>query len=75
MFARIVGAPAGAFDVTVGPLVQLWRASRRTKQLPTAEELAAAKERVGYETFISMWRTWHGRTPTMPGCSSISAAS
>jgi thiamine biosynthesis lipoprotein len=39
----------GAFDVTVGPLVKLWRASRRTKRLPTAEELAAAKKRVGYE--------------------------
>ena len=39
----------GAFDVTVGPLVGLWRASRRTKRLPTADELAAAKKRVGYE--------------------------
>jgi len=39
----------GAFDVTVGPLVGLWRRSRRTKRLPTAEELAAAKKRVGYE--------------------------
>jgi thiamine biosynthesis lipoprotein len=39
----------GAFDVTVGPLVGLWRASRRTKCLPTAQQLAAAKRRVGYE--------------------------
>jgi thiamine biosynthesis lipoprotein len=39
----------GAFDVTVGPLVGLWRASRRTKRLPTADELTAAKKRVGYE--------------------------
>jgi FAD:protein FMN transferase len=39
----------GAFDVTVGPLVGLWRRSRRTKRLPTAEELAAAKKRIGYE--------------------------
>jgi thiamine biosynthesis lipoprotein len=39
----------GAFDVTVGPLVSLWRRSRRTKRLPTAEELAGAKKRVGYE--------------------------
>jgi|HubBroStandDraft_6_1064221.scaffolds.fasta_scaffold113592_2 thiamine biosynthesis lipoprotein len=39
----------GAFDVTIGPLVGLWRASRRTKRLPTAEQLAAAKKRVGYE--------------------------
>lgn len=39
----------GAFDVTVGPLVKLWRASRRSKRLPTAAELASAKQRVGYE--------------------------
>jgi thiamine biosynthesis lipoprotein len=39
----------GAFDVTVAPLVRLWRASRRTKRLPTADQLAAAKRRVGYE--------------------------
>jgi FAD:protein FMN transferase len=39
----------GAFDVTVGPLVRLWRKARRTKQLPTPEALAAAKERVGYQ--------------------------
>jgi thiamine biosynthesis lipoprotein len=39
----------GAFDVTVGPLVTLWRKARRTKKLPTAQELAAAKARVGYQ--------------------------
>jgi FAD:protein FMN transferase len=38
----------GAFDVTVGPVVQLWRLARRTQQLPDAKELAAARERVGY---------------------------
>jgi thiamine biosynthesis lipoprotein len=39
----------GAFDVTVGPLVRLWRDARRTQQLPDPKELAAAKEKVGYE--------------------------
>jgi thiamine biosynthesis lipoprotein len=38
----------GAFDVTVGPLVKLWRKARRTKQFPGAEELAAARAAVGY---------------------------
>ncbi|MGE5194029.1 MAG: FAD:protein FMN transferase [Deltaproteobacteria bacterium] len=38
----------GAFDVTVGPFVRLWRKSRRTKTFPTHEELAAAREVVGY---------------------------
>ncbi len=42
----------GAFDITVGPMVQLWRRSRRKKQLPSEEALTAAKVAVGY-TFLS----------------------
>jgi thiamine biosynthesis lipoprotein len=38
----------GAFDMTVGPLVRLWRQSRRTQRLPSASDLAKAKARVGY---------------------------
>jgi thiamine biosynthesis lipoprotein len=38
----------GAFDVTVRPLVVLWRQARRTQKLPGADELAAAKALVGY---------------------------
>ncbi len=38
----------GAFDVTVGPVVRLWRRSRRTRQLPDAEQLARARALVGY---------------------------
>lgn len=38
----------GAFDVTVGPIVQLWRKARRTKRLPPPDELAAARKKVGY---------------------------
>lgn len=39
----------GAFDVTVGPVVQLWRLARRTQMLPDAKEFAAAREKVGYQ--------------------------
>jgi thiamine biosynthesis lipoprotein len=39
----------GAFDVTVGPVVRLWRLARRTQQLPDPEKLAQAKALVGYE--------------------------
>jgi thiamine biosynthesis lipoprotein len=39
----------GAFDVTVGPMVRLWRRARRTREMPDAEELAKAKALVGYE--------------------------
>jgi thiamine biosynthesis lipoprotein len=38
----------GAFDVTVGPIVKLWRKARRSKTLPAADELAAARKLVGY---------------------------
>jgi thiamine biosynthesis lipoprotein len=39
----------GAFDVSVGPYVQLWRKARRTEQLPTEAALAAARRSVGYQ--------------------------
>jgi FAD:protein FMN transferase len=38
---------AGAFDPSIGPLVQLWRTSRRTKKLPDDTTLAEAKKLVG----------------------------
>jgi thiamine biosynthesis lipoprotein len=38
----------GAFDVTVGPLTLLWRNARRTKELPSLQSIAAAREKVGY---------------------------
>jgi thiamine biosynthesis lipoprotein len=39
----------GAFDVTVGPVVRLWRRARRTRQFPDAERLAQARALVGYQ--------------------------
>jgi thiamine biosynthesis lipoprotein len=44
--SRLTG---GAFDVTVGPMTRLWRRSRRQRELPTADRLAAAREAVGYQ--------------------------
>jgi FAD:protein FMN transferase len=38
----------GAFDVTIGPNVRLWRFARKRKVLPTAAELASAKDAVGF---------------------------
>ncbi len=37
----------GAFDVTVGPVVRLWRRARRQRELPSPERLAAARQLVG----------------------------
>ena len=38
----------GAFDVTVGPVVRLWRRARRTRRMPSPERLKLARELVGY---------------------------
>ena len=38
----------GAFDVTVGPVVSLWRKARREQKLPDAARLAQALQAVGH---------------------------
>ena len=38
----------GAFDVTVGPLVNLWRRARRKQELPSPELIAEMRARVGF---------------------------
>lgn len=43
--ARLSG---GAFDVTAGPLAQLWRAARDTGILPAPDVLETARSRSGY---------------------------
>lgn len=43
--ARLSG---GAFDISVGPLVSLWRRSRRQQELPAKDALQKAKQSVGY---------------------------
>jgi len=42
----------GAFDITVGPLVNLWRKARRDKQFPRADLLADARARTGYTNLL-----------------------
>src|SRR5215210_7344226 len=38
----------GAFDITVGPVVRLWRRARRTGEMPDPQSLARAVELTGY---------------------------
>ena len=45
---RISKLSDGAFDVTVGPYVRLWRFSRKRKTLPDTAELAQARAAVGW---------------------------
>ena len=39
----------GAFDITAGPMIRLWRTARRQQKLPPAQALVAVKNRVGFE--------------------------
>jgi thiamine biosynthesis lipoprotein len=39
----------GAFDITVGPLVALFREAKETKVAPSEEQIAQAKSTVGFE--------------------------
>lgn len=42
-------ATQGGFDVTVGPLVQVWRRARRQRELPAQARIDAAKAVVGWQ--------------------------
>lgn len=42
----------GAFDVTLGPLINLWRRTRRRQELPTKEQIAERKARTGYHNMV-----------------------
>ena len=39
----------GAFDISVGPIVKIWRISRKTQRLPDPQELKEALALVGYQ--------------------------
>lgn len=45
---RLARTTDGAFDVTVGPLVNLWRHARRRRELPPPHLLQEARSRVGW---------------------------
>jgi thiamine biosynthesis lipoprotein len=42
----------GAFDVTVGPLVDLWHLAARQGRVPTGAELTKARSKVGWQNMI-----------------------
>lgn len=42
----------GAYDITSGPLSQVWGFSKRAGRLPSDEELAAARARIGWNHVI-----------------------
>ncbi|HWN96529.1 MAG TPA: FAD:protein FMN transferase [Methylomirabilota bacterium] len=46
---RLARETHGAFDITCGPVVSLWRKARREKMLPDPAKLEEARRAVGYE--------------------------
>jgi thiamine biosynthesis lipoprotein len=59
---RISRASDGAFDVTVGPFVQLWKRARRQRELPPPDRLEAARASVGWQ-FVNLERTGTSTRP------------
>src|SRR5581483_4813388 len=45
---KLAQASGGAFDVTVGPVVRIWREARREHQMPDGDMLDAALSHCGY---------------------------
>ncbi len=43
---------SGAFDITVGPLMDLWRSAEEANSIPTKEQLNQAHSKVGFEKLV-----------------------
>jgi thiamine biosynthesis lipoprotein len=48
-FSRLSG---GAFDITIAPLAELWRTAAESNSVPTEQDIADARSKVGYEKLI-----------------------
>jgi thiamine biosynthesis lipoprotein len=49
---RLTEATGGAFDITAGPLIRLWRLSKKNAALPTPDQIASAKRRTGFHHLV-----------------------
>jgi thiamine biosynthesis lipoprotein len=45
---QLAGETDGAFDITLGPVIRLWRTARKTGDLPASSDLRNARARSGY---------------------------
>ncbi len=62
----MAGRTDGALDITVGPLVDLWRTARRTGVMPSPDELAMRRERTGWRK-LKLDPAGHTAELTVPG--------
>ena len=46
---ELAEATAGAFDITQGPVIRLWREGRRSRHVPDADALQEAASRTGHQ--------------------------
>lgn len=51
---KISEQTAGAFDVTIGPIVRLWRRARMSREMPPAYRFDEARQAVGYQ-FVRLY--------------------
>lgn len=49
---RLTAETDGAFDITAGPVIRLWRMGRKNRKLPTADQIASAKARTGFHHLV-----------------------
>lgn len=42
----------GAFDITAGPIIRLWRMGRKNRMLPTPDQIDSAKARTGFHHLV-----------------------
>jgi thiamine biosynthesis lipoprotein ApbE len=57
---QVSRAGDGSFDITVGPLVDVWKRARRQRALPDASRIAAARDACGW-TNVVLGRDAEGR--------------
>jgi thiamine biosynthesis lipoprotein len=46
---RVAKETDGAFDITVGPFVRAWRTARKTRVLPSPQEIAEMRKSIGWQ--------------------------
>lgn len=63
---QLSDATAGAFDITQGPVIRLWREARRSQQVPAADALREAASRTGYKK-LHLDRARHSVTVDQQG--------
>jgi len=49
---KLAELTGGAFDITAGPLIRLWRISKKNAALPTPGQIASAKARTGFQHLV-----------------------